>query len=270
MWLKGINQWAFEPTTGWEELLRRSRAAGFGALELNLEAEGPALSLTTPEGRLREFRARAEAEGMALPSLSTALYWSHPLTDESPQVRAKGLEVARRQIAAAAALGAGVILIVPGLVTPDLSYEAAYGRAQEALALLAPEAAAAGVAIGVENVWNKFLLSPLEFRRFLDEIGSPAVGAYFDAGNVLVSGFPWHWIEILGPRIRRVHIKDFRVQVGTLDGFVPLLAGDMNWGRTLGALRRAGYSGPLTAEVPPYPLEAVSAAMDQILSLAER
>jgi L-ribulose-5-phosphate 3-epimerase len=266
MWLKGINQWVFAPTTGWEAVLRETRAAGFQALELNLEAEGPVLTVETPETRLRQFRTEAEAAGVALPSVSTALYWTYPLTDNNPQVRSRAMEIARRQIAAAAALGAEVVLIVPGLVTPEVSYDAAYDRAQEALSRLAPEAKAAGVTIGVENVWNKFLLSPLEFRRFLDEIGSPAVGAYFDAGNVLVNGFPAHWIQILGHRIKRVHIKDFRVQVGTLDGFVPLLAGDMDWSRTLGALRAIQYQGPITVEVAPYPLTAVSAAFDQILA----
>lgn len=266
MWLKGINQWVFAPTTPWQAILQETRAAGFQALELNLEAEGPVLTVETPEARLREFRTEAEAAGIVLPSVSTALYWTYPLTDNSPQVRSKAMDIARRQIAAAAALGAEVVLIVPGLVTSEVSYDTAYDRAQEALSRLAPEARAAGVTIGVENVWNKFLLSPLEFRRFIDEIGSTAVGAYFDAGNVLVNGFPEHWIQILGHRIKRVHIKDFRVEVGTLAGFVPLLAGDMDWRRTLGALRAIGYRGPITVEVSPYPLAAVSAAFDQILA----
>lgn len=266
MWRKGINQWAFHADTPWAELLRLTATAGFQALELNLEAAGPVLTLETPATRLEAYRAEARDAGVELASLSTALYWRSPLTDNSAVVRAHALDTARRQIGAAAALGAGVILIVPGLVTADVAYDVAYARAQEALARLAPEAAAAGVAIGVENVWNKFLLSPLEFRRFLDELNHPAIGAYFDAGNVLVNGFPEQWIRILGPHIKRVHIKDFRLAVGTLAGFVPLLSGDMDWRRTLGALREVGYDGPLTVEVSPYPLGAIAAAFEQILA----
>jgi hexulose-6-phosphate isomerase len=104
----------------------------------------------------------------------------------------------------------------------------------------------------VENVWNKFLLSPLEMARFLDEIGSPFVGAYFDAGNVLVHGYPQHWIRILGARIRKVHVKDFRTSIGSIAGFCNPLQGDVPWNEVRIALDEIGYGGPVTAEVEGY------------------
>ncbi|RKY67851.1 MAG: sugar phosphate isomerase/epimerase, partial [Candidatus Latescibacterota bacterium] len=118
---------------------------------------------------------------------------------------------------------------------------------------LAPVAEQLKVAVCVENVWNKFLLSPLEMRDFVDAVDSEYVGVYFDVGNVIPMGYPEHWIQILGKRIKRVHFKDFRRNVGTLDGFVDLLEGDVNWPEVMAALRRIGYNSYATAEmIPPY------------------
>ncbi len=102
-------------------------------------------------------------------------------------------------------------------------------------------------------MWNKFLLSPLEMRDFIDKIGSDRVGVYFDIGNVLVTGYPEHWVKILGKRIARVHVKDFRTIVGNINGFVDLLSGDANFPAVMKELRAAGYDGYLTAEMNGFP-----------------
>jgi len=157
-------------------------------------------------------------------------------------------------------LGCDTILVVPGAVSvsfaPDLgvvSYDVAYSRALLSLKELAPFAESLKVSIGVENVWNNFLLSPLEMRDFIDEVGNPYVGSYFDVGNVLYSGYPEQWIKILGKRIKKVHFKDYKKAVGTLDGFVDLLAGDVNYPAVVGALNKIGYNDYVTAEMlPPY------------------
>jgi hexulose-6-phosphate isomerase len=121
-------------------------------------------------------------------------------------------------------------------------------------------------------VWNKFLLSPLEMRDFVDASGDGAY-AYFDAGNVLVSGYPEHWIDILGGRICKVHVKDFNRKIGNITGFVDLFAGDVNFANVMAALRRVKYDGFITAEVSAYNaapellLQNVSAAMDKMFSL---
>ncbi len=109
------------------------------------------------------------------------------------------------------------------------------------------------VTIGIENVWNKFLLSPLEMRDFVDKIGSRYVGCYFDVGNVLLTGYPEQWIRILGERIKRVHLKDFKISIGNINGFCNLLEGDANWKEVIKALKEIKYDSYLTAEiVPPY------------------
>jgi len=108
------------------------------------------------------------------------------------------------------------------------------------------------VALCIENVWNKFLLSPLEMRDFIDSFNSEMVGAYFDVGNVLLTGYPEHWIRILESRIKRVHVKDFRRSVGTVDGFVDLLEGDVDFQAVKEALSDIGYDGYVTAEMLPF------------------
>lgn len=218
---------------------------------------------------------------MRLPSLASGLYWQHPLTAESPAARKIAEDIVRAQLDCAAALGVGAILVVPGTVgrgfwggSECTAYADAYARAQEALVRLAPEAQARGVVIGVENVWNNFLLSPLEMARFLDEIGSPFVRAYFDIGNVVRTGEPADWIRTLGSRIARVHVKDFKRSVDTIAGFCDLLAGDVDFPAALAALRTAGYDDALTAEMNPYPgyptamAEQTSRAMDILLAAA--
>lgn len=263
----GVNQWCFPEGYALDHCMRLAAASGFHGFEPNVgESEAPErggvgrdgqlparLSIASTEADAAALRRHAETLGLELPSLSTALHWTYPLTATDERVRERGIAIVERMLVLAKAAGAGAVLVVPGLVTAEVSYRAAYERALEALRHLAGLAERLGVTIGVENVWNKFLLSPLEMRRFLEEVGSARVGAYLDAGNVLAFGYPEHWIEVLGDLICRVHVKDFRLDVGNIHGFVPLGHGDVAWGRVGQALRRVGYEGYLTVELPPRP-----------------
>jgi L-ribulose-5-phosphate 3-epimerase len=139
------------------------------------------------------------------------------------------------------------LLIVPGIVNDDVAYDQAYDWAQDALRKLAERSKGSGLLLGLENVGNKMLLSPLETARFLDEIGDPNLGAYFDVGNILGTGYPDQWIRILGSRIKRIHVKDRKS--GPTGGAVPLLAGDVPWDRVMRELRAIGYESYLTAEI---------------------
>ncbi|MDP9379954.1 MAG: sugar phosphate isomerase/epimerase [Chloroflexota bacterium] len=257
-WSAGINQWAIPGVTV-REAARLAARAGFEALEPNIDEEGE-VSLSTDERSARALRAAVEEEGMHIGGLSSNLYWRFPPTSDDPAVRDRAREIATRQLELAAGLGAGAVLIVPGLVGqarggPVVRYDVAYERAREFIASLAPVAEQVGVDIGVENVWNKLLLSPTEMREFVDGIGSPRVGVYFDVGNILLYGYPEHWIEILGARIRRVHLKDFRRSTGTPGEFCEIGSGDVDWEAVGQALGSVGYDGPLTAEVMPTEAE---------------
>ena len=142
-------------------------------------------------------------------------------------------------------------------------YDFAYERAAEGLHRVSSYAEEASVCICVENIWSDFLLSPLEMRSLIDSVASPMVKCYFDAGNVNPFGIPEHWIEILGDRIARIHIKDYKKGVLSLDGFVNLGEGDLDFSLIASALKRIGYDGWITAEVnadPFLPEHAVATA----------
>lgn len=262
-WIAGINHWAL-PGVPVREAAALATRAGFAAIELNLDEAGE-VGLGTSEAAARALRAAVEGEGLRIGGLSTGLYWRYSPTADAAAIREKARDIAKRQLALAAALGAGAILVVPGQVGaamggPVVRYDVAYERAVAFLDALAPEAERAGVDLAIENVWNKFLLSPLEMARIVDDRRGDRVGVYFDIGNILLYGYPEQWIEILSGRIRRVHLKDFDRAVGTLKGFVDIGSGDVDWEAVGAALARARYAGPLTAEVFPSEVERADLA----------
>ncbi|WP_274652076.1 sugar phosphate isomerase/epimerase family protein [Paenibacillus humicola] len=251
--LKGINQWCFPEGTPLETVFDTCRRAGYDAVELNLYAPGGAgLTMDTTPGEAGAIGAMARKYGLQLRSLSTGLLGKYPLSSADEHVRETGRSVIRKQLELAAALGIDTILVVPGRVTEQVAYDVCYTRSQEELRRMMPEAEARGIFVGIENVWNKFLQSPLEMARYIDELDSPYAAAYYDVGNTLSIGFPDQWIRILGSRIKKVHVKDFKPEAGGYSGFVPLLAGGVNWGRVREALREIGYTDTLTAELDPY------------------
>jgi hexulose-6-phosphate isomerase len=254
---KSITLRAFPPGLTTLERVRLARAAGYQGVEINLEPGGE-FTLDSSEGELAGLAREIRALGVEVSSAYSRQQWHIPITSEDPATRRKGQAIVEALVRAAEALGTDTVLIVPGAVDngnfanpPEIvPYEAAYRNAQAVLREVAVLAQQLGVCLAVENVWNKFLLSPLELARFVDELG-PAGGIYLDVGNVLRTGYPEDWIRIFGKRIRRVHVKDFRVGVDTLGGFVGLLEGDVNWPAVRAALEGIRYDGWLTAEVLP-------------------
>mgnify|MGYP000855199113 FL=1 len=273
---KGINIWSFPGGMKMADCMVLAKKAGYDGIELSLDEEGE-VSLASSEKDLLVLKRTAEEVGIEVPSIASGLYWTYPATSPDPAIRQKSGDIVKKQLEVAAVFGADSILVVPGAVTGPsaggeaVPYDVAYDRALEAFTRLKGEAAANQVNIGLENVWNKFLLSPLEMRNLIDQIDSPWIGSYFDIGNVLQFGYPEQWVRILGNRIKKVHIKDFRQSVGTLGGFVDLLAGDVNFPEVMKAFREIGYDDYITAEMSPYKnytdqiLYNTSGAMDRIL-----
>jgi hexulose-6-phosphate isomerase len=251
--LKGINQWCYPEGTPLEEVFAYSKEAGFDAIELNLyDSNGIGLTMDSTPGEAEAITKLALSYGLQLRSLSTGLLWQSPLSSVNGNVREQGRKIILKQIELASVMGIDTVLVVPGSVTQDVSYDDCYKRSQEELKKVLDEAEKRQVTIGIENVWNKFLLSPLEMARYIDELNSDFAKAYFDVGNVLQFGYPEQWIRILGKRISKVHVKDYSTKVGNITGFVPLLAGDVNWPAVVKALEEIGYEDVITAELSPY------------------
>ena len=248
----GINHWTFPTDLSLQESFALASRVGCDHIEVNLAEKGE-LSLESSEAEVRTLAQQARSAGIEISSLSTGLAWGNPGTSNDPAIRARALEILEKQLETARWLGVDTILVVPGSVTPDVSYDVAYDRAREMVSRALPKARETGVCIAIENVWNRFLLSPLEMRTFVDSFQDPMVGVYFDAGNILAYGYPQHWIRILGKRIRRLHVKDFDDKVGGWAGFRNLLQGNVPWKDVRSALQEIGYDGFITAEVSGYP-----------------
>src|SRR5882672_5197949 len=186
--------------------------------------------------------------GLLIPSVCGRDHWSKPLSDPNPKVREEGFEALKQTLRDGKRYGASSVLLVPGRVTKEVAYNDAYTRSQAEIRKAIPLAEELGVKIAIENVWNQFLLSPLEAARYVDDFNSPAIGWHFDVGNVLNIGWPEQWIRVLGKRIQKLHIKEFsrrkRDTEGLWKGFsVPLGEGDNHWAGVMKALDDIGYHG---------------------------
>jgi hexulose-6-phosphate isomerase len=218
------------------EKMKAVKAAGFEGAEMNSQMNVDEV-----------LRARDEV-GLEIPSVCCAHHWKKPLSYPDPAIRAEAVEATKQALREAKQYGATSILLVPGTVTKDVSYADAYSRSQTELRKIIPTAEETGVKIALENVWNQFLLSPIEAARFVDEMRSPMVGWHFDAGNIVNYGWPEQWISILGSRILKVHIKEYsrkkRDAEGLWKGFqVKLMEGDVDWPAVMKALDGIGYKG---------------------------
>ena len=193
-------------------------------------------------------RAQAEAAREAGIVIHSLLYggWSALFSDPDEAVVAKGLKEFENALRCAKAMDVGSVLLVPARVSPQVRYVEAYERSQNNIRKILPLAEELGVVIAVENVWNDFLLSPLEFARYVDEFESPCLKAYFDCGNVVKFGYPQDWIRTLGPRIDKIHLKDYSRKE---NAFKPLREGEIDWPEVRKALAEVDYTGFCTAEV---------------------
>lgn len=275
---KGISIWSF-PAMSLNDSFTLAKKAGFEGVEVALDEKDGEITLNSTEKDLLEIKKQASNNGIELYSVASGLYWSYFLNDDNEKVRIKARDIVKKQLECASVLGCESILVIPGCVNAEFAapgkivdYETSYYRSLESVKLVKEYAAQYKVEIGLENVWNKFLLSPLEMRSFIDAVDSEWVGSYLDIGNTLAFGYPEHWISTLNKRIKKVHFKDYRTEAGGLHGFVDLLAGDVNYPAVVETLGKVGYDGWVTAEMIPnykYHTETIiyntSNAMDAIL-----
>jgi hexulose-6-phosphate isomerase len=202
-----------------------------------------------------EVLKAAKETGLPIPSVCGSLHGKFPLSHPDPAVRKQGVEALQVTIEDAAAYGAQTVLLVPGRVSAEVGYDECWNRSVEEIKKVISLAEKLKVEIAIENVWNNFLLSPLEAARYVDQFGSKYVKFYFDCGNILFLGWPDQWIKILGSRISKVHIKEYSTKLadtqGKRAGFnVKLTEGDVNWAAVMKALDQIGYNGWTTIEQP--------------------
>jgi L-ribulose-5-phosphate 3-epimerase len=225
------------------EKFQAAKAAGFDGVEVMSHLD-----------RNEVLKAR-DATGLIIPSVCGANHWKFPLSDPDPAIREQGVTALKVSLEDAAAYGADTVLLVPGRVSETVTYDDCWNRSVEEIQKVVPMAINLKVKIALENVWNNFLISPMEAASYVDQFKTTFVGFYFDCGNILVYGWPEQWIKILGKRLAKVHIKEFSRKIadtqGKSAGFkVNLLEGDVNWSNVMKALDNIGYSGWTTIEQP--------------------
>lgn len=289
---KGIHYWALPTDMDLKQKFQFARSCGFEGVELVILRNGD-LAFDATDEQLRTIRDIAVSEGMMIPSLTNSINWTCSMTSADKKVRQKAVDVLKREIDIANTLGVEAVLALPGFVSmsfsvnglhpavdtfeldsyhPSLetvSYDLAFERALKGFKEISKYAEDANVLVCVENIWSNFLLSPLEMRFFIDSIGSPFVASYFDVGNVRPYGIPQHWIGILGEKIRRVHLKDYTDGSLSVDSFVNLGTGNLDFRAISDALVSIGYDGWVVAEVnvdpckPEYVAHAAYLIMDK-------
>lgn len=244
------------------EKFRLAKAVGFEGIDIDRRLASD------------EVLRAQEQTGLKVHGVVSYDHWGLPLTHPDPEVRARGLESFQGALRDSRQYGGTSVLLVPGTVDKNVSYSDAYQRSQAEIRKALPLAEELQIHILIENVWNNFLLSPLEFARYIDEFESPLVGAYFDVGNVVRYGWPEHWIRALGDRIVKLDIKEYSRSLqnsqGPRAGFrVKLGDGDCDWPAVMTALREIGFQGWATAEVGgggEARLRDISERMDRIFS----
>lgn len=243
-----------------------ARDAGFHGIEMDSPSDLD----------LDEVLAARDATGLAIPGVVDSVHWSDTLSHPEAEVRARGAAALVRALEDCKALGGTSVLLVPAVVDAQVSYDQAWERSTAELKRVLPRAEELGVAIAFENVWNQFLLSPLEAARYVDQFASPLVGWHFDVGNVVNYGWPEQWVRILGPRILKLDIKEYsrakRDAEGLWKGFgVEIGDGDCGWPAVVAALDEIGYGGWATAEVgggDAARLADIAARMRRVLGVA--
>ncbi len=216
-----------------------------------------------------EMIAAMKNNGLTVSSVCCSKHWSNPISHPDAAVRQVGIDDAITALEDAKAYGTDVVLLVPGVVNETVGYDECWNRSTESIKKMLPVAEKLKVKICVENVWNNFLLSPLEACRFVDQFNSPYVGFYFDCGNILAYGWPEQWIRILGNRIGRIHIKDYSKREadkkGPGEGFnIKLTDGDVNWAKVLAEARKSYHGSWLTTE------QGSSDSLDELKDLGKR
>ena len=253
----GVSLFSFTEDADLDDVFGKIKAAGYDGAEPVMSENGY-LNPDTTIAQIKEIKNLADSHGLEIPSVGVWALWENNLVSNDTEIAKRALDIVKKQIEAAHLLGADTILVVPGYVGCDFAskpervrYDLAYDRCCTALQTLAREAEKAKVNIGIENVWNRFLLSPLEMKRLLGEVGSPNVGVYFDVGNIMYIGYPGDWIEILGDHIKKIHLSDYRTSQAGMGAFVDLFAGDVDFTETARALHKIGYDDYVILEMLP-------------------
>lgn len=261
---KGLGYWMIKEELSVLDKFKLVKDLGFDGIEFNSPLDIP----------IKELLDARDKTGIEIPSTVNKDHWGKPLSDPDAEVRSFIIKSIGQSLEETKKLGGDTLLVVPGVVNDKVSYQTAYNNALDSIKKLIPYAEKTGIKIGLENVWNNFILSPIEAKDFLDKINHPLVGWYFDLGNILRYGWPDHWLEVLGDKVFKLHVKEYSTKImnegGVGKGFnVELTKGDVNWAKVMETIKKINYKGEyMTLEVnggDRTVLQKLSEQLDQII-----
>ncbi len=276
--IKGISYLSFENglegTHPIDLAIKETKFHGFSALELAISNQG-VLTTSTTQHECQKIRQQIDDSGLFVDSLASGMSWAINPTSDDEVMRNQSVALHKDALKVASYLDCKALLYVPGVVKSPISseivrYDRALERAQKAINELLPIAEDLDIDICIENVWNGLFYSPIEFRDFVDSFDSEKLGVYLDIGNLIgYQQYPPHWVELLGLRIKRVQIKDYRENFDWTGNFsfCDLGTGDVPWQETIKSLKKIGYKSTVIAEMLPWDetlLARTSRAMDEL------
>lgn len=242
---KGLGYWMIKEDLSLLDKFKLVKDLGFDGIEFNSPLDIP----------LKDLLEARDKTGIEVPSTVNKDHWGKPISDPDPAVRKFTIDSMAKSLEQTKELGGDTVLLVPGVVSDTVSYKTAYGNALDSIRKMIPHAEKTGVKIALENVWNNFILSPIEAKDFLDKIDHPLVGWYFDLGNILRYGWPDHWLEVLGDKVFKLHVKEYSKKIMNEEGLgkgfnVELTQGDVNWPQVMKTIKDINYKGQyMTLEV---------------------
>lgn len=242
---KGLGFWMIKEELSLLDKFKLVKDLGFDGIEFNSPLDLP----------LKDLLEARDKTGVEITSTVNKDHWGKPISDPDPAIRQFTIDSMARSLEQTKELGGDTVLLVPGVVSDTVSYKTAYDNALDSIRKMIPHAEKTGVKIALENVWNNFILSPIEAKDFLDKIDHPLVGWYFDLGNILRYGWPDHWLEVLGDKVFKLHVKEYSKKImneqGLGKGFnVELTQGDVNWSQVMKTIKNINYKGQyMTLEV---------------------
>lgn len=242
---KGLGYWMIKEDLSLLDKFKLVKDLGFDGIEFNSPLDIP----------LNDLLEARDKTGIEVPSTVNKDHWGKPISDPDPAVRQFTIDSMAKSLEQTKELGGDTVLLVPGVVSDTVSYKTAYGNALDSIRKMIPHAEKTGVKIALENVWNNFILSPIEAKDFLDKIDHPLVGWYFDLGNILRYGWPDHWLEVLGDKVFKLHVKEYSKKIMNEEGLgkgfnVELTQGDVNWPQVMKTIKDINYKGQyMTLEV---------------------
>ena len=213
----GLYEKAMPAQLGWEERLEAAGAAGFDYVEMSIDETDARLSrLEWSDGQRRDCLRAVLDSGVPIHSMCLSGHRKYPLGSHDPAIRQRSLEILRRAVDLACALGIRIIQLAGYDVYYETGDALTRGYFEENLARSVEYAARNGVPLGFETMETPFLDTVRKGMRYVRGIHSPYLGMYPDLGNLTNAAklYGGDWAEDLRSgtgSILALHLKETEV-----------------------------------------------------------